>query len=148
MSRILTIIFYLLVAISTFFITVMAQAGTNQPSATSNPRLGTYLSLGTIIFLIVGVVISAIYLQKMFAVLRSSAKTYESDQQDESKDTFNYSLLGTIISVTLSAVVIWIYGIGAFFLYLGPILCMLTPIALIYCMNQDLIRFKKITQPK
>jgi hypothetical protein len=144
-SRIATNIPYVLVAVLTSIIAIEAQAGASE-SAGIHSQAGKFLSPQTIIFLLVGIVIFYVYLQKMFAVLSNAATTYDLDQQDESKDTFNHSLLGTIISVTLSAVFIWSYGLGALFFYFGPVLCMLSPVALIYCMNQDLIQFKKVVQ--
>ena len=136
-------VLYLLAAILTSTIATQVHASETKHLGL---RSGAFFSFQTGFFLIVGIIISAIYLQKMLSILKNSAATYDLDQQDESKDTFHYSFLGTIISVTFSALVIWAYGLRAFFLYLGPVLCLLSPLVLIYCMSVELSRFREIMQ--
>ena len=49
---------------------------------------------------------------------------------------------GAAIAGLIAAIVIWSYGISPILLYLGPILCMISPMAVIYCMSRDIREFQ------
>ena len=78
----------------------------------------------------------------MAGVLRNSARTYYSEEEN-THDTFTNGLIGAILAVIASAIVIWSYGLGAYFLYIGPVLSLLSPIGIIYFMALDIQRFKE-----
>jgi hypothetical protein len=112
-----------------------SQSGT----APSSP----FVSTETLILCLIGIVIVFYYVKGMMAILSNAAKTYDFPDE-EIHDSYKYSLPGTVIAVVLAALVITAYGWASAFLYLGPILCMISPIAIIYCMSRDNYRYKKI----
>ena len=101
-----------------------------------------FVSTETAIFFFIGVVIFFFYIKGMAGVLRNSARTYYSEEEN-THDTFTNGLIGAILAVIASAIVIWSYGLGAYFLYIGPVLSLLSPIGIIYFMALDIQRFKE-----
>jgi hypothetical protein len=96
------------------------------------------VSVGTIIAIIAGVIISYYYLYYMGAALRKSVRT-RNDVDDGPEEHYNYNLIGAVISVILSVVSIAIYGFGAVFIYWGPIVAMLAAIAVAYSLREELL---------
>jgi len=54
------------------------------------------------------------------------------------RDTYSGSLAGAGISVVLSSIAISLYGLGPAFLYLGPLAALLSPIAVTFCLREEL----------
>jgi hypothetical protein len=96
------------------------------------------VSVGTIVAIIAGVIISYYYLYYMGAALRKSVRT-RNDADDGPEDNYSYNLIGAVISVILSIVSIAIYGFGAVFIYWGPIVAMLAAIAVAYSLREELV---------
>src|SRR5437879_4023504 len=93
------------------------------------------VSIGTLVTIIVGAVISYYYLFYMGAALRKSVRT-RNDKDDGPEENYNYSLIGAVISVVASIVSIAIYGYGPAFLYWGPIVALLAAVAVAYSLRE------------
>jgi hypothetical protein len=96
------------------------------------------VSIGTLITIVVGVIISCCYLYYMGAALLKSVRT-RNDKDDGPEDRYHYSLVGAVISVIVSIVSIAIYGYGPAFLYWGPIVALLAAVAVAYSLREELI---------
>jgi uncharacterized membrane protein len=112
-------------------------------SQSSTSPSSPFVSTETLILCLIGIVIAFYYIKGMMTVLENAAKDYNFPDK-EAHDTYKYSLLGTVLAVVLAALVITAYGWASTFLYLGPILCMISPIAIIYCMSRDNYRYEKM----
>lgn len=133
---------YLLLAIAANILAIQGRAyATANGANLSQP--GFFVSTETAVFFLIGVLVFVFYIRGMIGVLSNAAKTYDFDQ-DDSHDTYAYGLIGTILAVIASAVVIWSYGLSSWFLYLGPVLCILSPIAITYCMSRDIQKYKEL----
>ena len=129
-------------AIATCF-TILFHPFSSSYAATQNTSGNAYTPL-SIAMLIVGIVIFILYIKSMLTVLGEAASSYP-EMEDDSDHISYYSspAWGAALAGLIAAVVIWLYGISPLLLYLGPILCMLSPVAIIYCMSKDIQEFKK-----
>jgi Na+-transporting methylmalonyl-CoA/oxaloacetate decarboxylase gamma subunit len=133
----------LLLAIATGILTIQGghlYAATNSASAANS---SFFVSIETAVFFFIGVVISFFYIKGMAGVLNNAVKTYNT-APETSQDTYANGLVKTILAVITSAIVIASYGLGAYFLYLGPVLCLLSPIGIIYFMYLDIHNSEQI----
>ncbi|NJK63759.1 MAG: hypothetical protein HC921_14680 [Synechococcaceae cyanobacterium SM2_3_1] len=117
--------------------TVQAQSGTS-----GSWTLGNAMSPITILFLIIGIVISILYIKSMLTVLNEAADSYSEAEDEAGGVYYSAPAWGAAIAGIISAMVIWSYGAAPMLLYLGPILVMLSPIAILYCMAQDIKEFR------
>lgn len=111
-------------------------------SATNVAEPGFFVSTETATFFFIGIIIFFFYIKGMAGVLSNAARTYSSDTED-SQDTYTNGLIGMVLAVIASAIVIWSYGLGPYWLYLGPILSLLSPIGIIHFMNLDIQRYRE-----
>ncbi|CAN7311059.1 hypothetical protein LJR034_001501 [Caballeronia sp. LjRoot34] len=87
--------------------------------------------------MIVGIVIAAFYLRYMWRALsKASRDRYLAD--DGIDDRYGHSLLGALIALGASIFLVCAYGFAPVFLYLGPLACLLSPVAIIYCFSEEL----------
>ncbi|MEO1353769.1 MAG: hypothetical protein AAFW84_34290, partial [Cyanobacteria bacterium J06635_15] len=103
---------------------------------------GRALSPITILFIVIGVVVSALYIKAMLTVLNEAADSYQEDEEESDGAYYAAPAWGAAVAGIVAALVIWAYGISPSLLYLGPILAMVSPIAILYCMAQDIKHFK------
>ncbi|MEM9007286.1 MAG: hypothetical protein AAGE59_27645 [Cyanobacteria bacterium P01_F01_bin.86] len=103
---------------------------------------GKALSPGTILFIVVGLVVSVLYIKAMLTVLNEAADSYREDEEESDGSYYAAPAWGAAIAGIVAAIVIWAYGISPALLYLGPVLAMASPIAILYCMAQDIKNFK------
>lgn len=103
---------------------------------------GQALSPITILFLIIGIVVSVLYIKAMLSVLHEAADSYEEEETESTGDYYAAPAWGALLAGILAALVIWAYGASPSLLYLGPVLAMISPIAILYCMAQDIKNFK------
>jgi hypothetical protein len=96
---------------------------------------GQLVSTGTAITIVIGLVIAGFYLRYMWAALQQSVRTR--DEPDEGIDKYHFSLVGAIVSVIASSAAIAAYGLGAAFLYVGPLLALLSAVAVARCLYQE-----------
>ena len=99
---------------------------------------GQLVSTGTTFTIVVGLIIAAFYLRYMWAALQQSVRTR--DEPDEGVDRYHFSLVGAVISVIASSAAIAAYGLGAACLYVGPLLALLSAVAVARCLYQELER--------
>jgi len=90
-----------------------------------------FVSLATVVTILVGIVIAFFYLRYMWLALQRVARTLD-DPDDGERDSFGYSFVGAIIAVVTSSLTIVIYGFAPQFLYLGIVLALASPIAVAY----------------
>lgn len=88
-----------------------------------------------IITLVIGGVISAIYLRYMWLALQRAVETR--DTPDVGADRYRHSLVGAVIAVVGSAAAISVFGAAPALLYLGPALALLSAIAVSYCLRTE-----------
>lgn len=137
---------HLLLAIATSILAIQGRSYA-ATKADNTAESSFFVSTETAIFFFIGVVISFFYIKGMAGVLSNAVRTYNFDQED-SQDTYTNGLIGTILAVIASAVVIWSYGLGPYLLYLGPVLCLLSPIGITYFMSLDIQRYRETTDPR
>ncbi|MBD2109806.1 hypothetical protein [Nodosilinea sp. FACHB-13] len=137
---------HLLIAIATSILAAQGRSLATTGSANSTEP-SFFVSTETAIFFFIGIVISFFYIKGMAGVLRDAVRTYSSEEED-TRDTFTKGFVGAILAAIASAVVIWSYGLGAYFLYVGPVLSLLSPIGIIYFMALDIQRYKETSSPK
>jgi asparagine N-glycosylation enzyme membrane subunit Stt3 len=90
-----------------------------------------FVSGGTAVAIVIGVVISFFYLRGMALALQKAAATV--DEPDTGcQDSFSYSLIGAVVAVIASSLAIWSYGVSPACLYVGIALAMLSPVAVTY----------------
>lgn len=94
-----------------------------------------FVSGGVLLTALAGLVIAFFYIRYFLSALQKAIRTR--NDAEESDDRFEFSLLGAVISVVISASVIALYGVAPFLLYLGPIAALLSPIAVTYCLYQE-----------
>jgi putative exporter of polyketide antibiotics len=96
-----------------------------------------FVSNATLATLLVGLVISAIYLRYMWLALERAAETV--DVPDDSiPDAFGHNFLAAVAAVVASALTITLYGIAPQFLYLGILLALISPVAVAYTFDREL----------
>lgn len=88
-----------------------------------------------LVTLAIGAVISAIYLRYMWLALQRAVETR--DAPDVGADRYRHSLIGAIIAVAGSAAAISAFGLGPAVLYLGPVLALLSAVAVSYCLRSE-----------
>ena len=96
-----------------------------------------FVSTGTFVTILVGLVISAAYLIAMAKALKKAADTIDVPEPD-GVDAFSYSFVGAIVAVIASSVAIVCYGLAPWLLYVGVILALLSPIAVTYTLYREL----------
>ncbi len=90
-----------------------------------------------IVTTVIGVVLCAVYLRYFYAVLQKSARErFEPPPAED--DRFTGSLIGAIGALIASIILTMCYGFAPVCLYVGPIVCLIIPVALTYCMREEL----------
>lgn len=89
------------------------------------------------ITILIGAIISVVYLYYMWRVLLHVARTID-EPDDGTPDLFGYSFAGAIIAVAASWFAIASYGFGPQLLYVGVVLALLSPIAVSYTFYREL----------
>lgn len=93
--------------------------------------------LSLIVTTVIGVVLCVVYLRSLYAVIQKAARERFEPASAED-DRFTGSLVGAIGALVASILLTMSYGIAPAFLYVGPIVCLLIPVALTYCMMEEL----------
>ncbi|MGJ3245882.1 MAG: hypothetical protein ACFE0I_07390 [Elainellaceae cyanobacterium] len=114
----------------------------SKANAASPAALGGFISPITIIFLIVGITVCVFYIKAMLTVLNEAADSYTEVEDDTDGSYYASPAWGAALAGIIAAIVIWSYGVNPSFFYLGPVLSMLSPVAILYCMMQDIKNFK------
>lgn len=96
-----------------------------------------FVSPATTVTILVGLVISAAYLLAMGRALKKAAATIDVPEPDGT-DAFSYSFAGAIVAVLASSAAIISYGWSPYFLYVGIVLALLSPIAVTYTLFREL----------
>lgn len=94
------------------------------------------VSIGTLVTIIVGAIISYYYLYYMGAALHKSVRTRDV-KDDGPEENYRRSFIGAVVSVLASIASIAIYGYGAAFLYWGPIVALLAALAVAYSLREE-----------
>ena len=102
----------------------------------------TALSPITILFIIIGLVVSILYLKAMITVLNEAVESYHEVEEETAGSYYAAPAWGALLAGVTVALVIWSYGVSPLLLYLGPIFAMISPMAIVYCMAQDIKGFK------
>lgn len=121
-----------------------ALATHSQATAATSAKLGGFISPATIILLFIGIVISVFYLKAMLTVLNEAADSYTEVEEDNDGSYYAAPAWGAALAGLIAAIVIWSYSVHATLLYIGPVLSMLSPVAILYCMFQDIKNFKQL----
>ncbi len=130
-----------------FLLTILTSLLVHQSKTYASAKLSSaneselFVSPETTIFLLIGIIVSLFYIKGMAGVLSNAVRTYNADVKS-SQDAFTGGITNTLLAVIASAVVIWSYGLGAYWFYLGPVLCLLSPIGIIYFMFLDIKSYK------
>jgi hypothetical protein len=95
------------------------------------------VSTGTAATLVVGLVISVIYVRYMWGALARAVRTR--DDADVGQDRYQHSLVGALIAVIGSALAISAFGLGPALLYLGPVLALLSAVAVARCLRTEYV---------
>lgn len=111
-------------------------------AASSTTASGNALSPITILFILIGIVISVLYIKAMLTVLNEAAGSYQDSEEESDGSYYAAPAWGAAVAGIVAALVIWSYGVSPSMLYLGPILAMISPMAILYCMAQDIKNFK------
>jgi hypothetical protein len=88
------------------------------------------VSSGTAATLVVGLVISVIYVRYMWGALARAVRTR--DDVDVGQDRYQHSLIGALIAVIGSALAISAFG-------LGPALALLSAVAVARCLRTEYV---------
>jgi hypothetical protein len=96
-----------------------------------------FVSSGTVVTIVIGIVIGFFYFRYMWLVLQRVAKTLD-DPDDGRSDGFGYSFIGAIIAVIASSLAIAAYGFAPQLLYVGVVLALASPIAVAYTFRREL----------
>ena len=99
--------------------------------------LNFFVSLPTVITIVIGIAIAFVYLRYMWLALQRVARTLD-DPDDGKSDGFGYSFVGAIIAVIASSLAIVAYGFAPQMLYLGVALALASPIAVAYTFRREL----------
>jgi small-conductance mechanosensitive channel len=95
------------------------------------------VSTGTALTLLVGVIISVVYVRYMWGALARAVRTR--DEVDSGQDRYQHSLVGALIAVVGSALAISAFGLGPTLLYLGPGLALFSAIAVARCLRTEYV---------
>lgn len=139
------------VVLGTLLVALYAQSSWAQSTAQATPP--SVYSPATLLTLAATVVITALYLRGMYLVLTYASQTYSYDDDDDhyegnSTQANGWLIGGATALVVISALIIASYGWGWVFLYIGPILCLLGPLVVIFAMEADLKRYRQaLTAP-
>lgn len=95
------------------------------------------VSNATLATIVVGLIISAVYVRYMWLALQRAAETIDAPD-DSQTDAFGHNFLGAVIAVVASALTIGLYGVAPQFLYLGILLALLSPVAVAYTFHREL----------
>ncbi|MEM9907160.1 MAG: hypothetical protein AAF921_19275, partial [Cyanobacteria bacterium P01_D01_bin.44] len=82
------------------------------------------------------------YIKAMLTILNEAADSYDEEEVDSDGSYYAAPAWGAALAGIVAALVIGAYGISPSLLYLGPVLAMVSPIAILYCMVQDIKTFK------
>ena len=93
------------------------------------------VSPGTAATLLIGVLISVVYVRYMWGALARAVRTR--DEVDTGEDRYRHSLIGALIAVFGSALAISALGFGPALLYLGPALALLSAVAVARCLRSE-----------
>jgi hypothetical protein len=93
------------------------------------------VSSGTLVTIVIGLIIGAVYLRFMWAALQKAVRTR--DDADTGKDQYHFSFAGAVISVVASSAAIAAYGLGGSLLYLGPLLALGSAVAVSWCLRRE-----------
>ena len=96
-----------------------------------------FVSIGTILTIVIGTTITLFYLRYMWFVLQRVAQTLD-DPDDGKSDSFGYSFVGAIIAVIASSLAIIAYGLAPQLFYVGVVLDLASPIAVAYTFHREL----------
>jgi cobalamin synthase len=99
--------------------------------------LNFFVSLPTVITIVIGIAIAFVYLRYMWLALQRVARTLD-DPDDGKSDGFGYSFVGAIIAVIASSLAIVAYGFAPQMLYIGVALALASPIAVAYTFRREL----------
>jgi len=138
--------YFLIGILSTSLILGLHTVAGAQDAAKSAGAPGNAMSPITILFLLIGIIVSILYIKAMLTVLNEAADTYSEEEEEAEGVYYTSPVWGAALAGILSALVIWSYGMSSMLLYLGPILAMVSPIAILYCMMQDIKEFKAAHQ--
>lgn len=128
--------------IASAFATTLVLAFHPGVQAASGATGGNAISPITILFILVGIVISVLYIKAMLTVLNEAADSYQDSEEESAGSYYAAPAWGAAVAGIAAALVIWSYGMSPSMLYLGPILAMISPAAILYCMAQDIKNFK------
>jgi hypothetical protein len=96
-----------------------------------------FVSFATVVTILIGIVISIVYLRYVWLALQRVARTLD-DPDDGESDSFGYSFIGAIIAVVASSLSIVAYGLAPQLLYIGIVLALASPIAVAYTFRREL----------
>jgi cobalamin synthase len=96
-----------------------------------------FVSLATVVTIVIGIAIAFVYMRYMWLVLQRVARTLD-DPDDGKSDGFGYSFVGAIIAVIASSLAIVAYGFAPQMLYIGVALALASPIAVAYTFRREL----------
>lgn len=97
-----------------------------------------FVSIATLVTIVVAAIIACSRLYYMGAALRKSVRTRD-EQDDGPEEHSRYSLVGAVVSVVVSILSIAIYGFGAAFLCWGPIVALLAAVAVAYSLREEVV---------
>jgi hypothetical protein len=95
------------------------------------------VSSGTAATLLIGLVISVVYVRYMWGALARAVRTR--DEVDGGHDRYEHSLIGALIAVIGSALAISAFGLGPALLYIGPGLALSSAIAVARCLRTEYV---------
>jgi uncharacterized membrane protein SpoIIM required for sporulation len=93
------------------------------------------VSPDTVFTLAVGLVAALAYLSFMWRALQRAIRIR--DEADVGEDRFQRSFIGAVVAVIGSASAIAAYGLAPSLLYLGPVLALLSTVAVAFCLRQE-----------
>ena len=96
-----------------------------------------FVSFATVVTILIGIVISIVYLRSMWLALQRVAQTLD-DPDDGESDSFGYSFFGAILAVIASSLSILANGLAPQLLYIGVVLALGSPIAVAYTFRREL----------
>jgi hypothetical protein len=106
-------------------------------------KLADGLAGHTLLFLIVGALLSVVFLYGMWRILDLASRTYGLSATDNSSDTPNWLLaVGSGLLLAGSALLIASFGWAPAFLPIGPVLSLLGPVVIIVSFAYDIGRYR------
>lgn len=94
-----------------------------------------YVSPTTLLTIAVGLIIAVVYLRFMWLALQRAVRTR--DDVDVGEDRYAHALFGALIAVVGSAAAIGAFGAAPILLYVGPVLALLSAVAVSYCLRAE-----------